>query len=251
MSRFRKLLGLPVAPDYKSWRQAAGLGGPNPYMHERIFPGAARTDVLSEHVARYAFALEYCGGARSVLDLGCGTGYGSEMLSWAVADVRGFDIWEPTAEQRPQWPGPNDLVWGHDLCADPLPKADWAVWFENIEHLPDASAALRLAWKSVDGIIASFPNPKYHGSHMNEFHVTDWSLDQFESELRLASEPRFSDIDILHFHQELNSPRLTSGRDPDASFWVVVARGIPQGMSEPSLALAARLNHEDGHGHSH
>jgi predicted TPR repeat methyltransferase len=30
-----------------------------------------------------------------VLDLGCGTGYGTEMLSWTARRVRGFDRWEP------------------------------------------------------------------------------------------------------------------------------------------------------------
>jgi cyclopropane fatty-acyl-phospholipid synthase-like methyltransferase len=53
-------------------------------MYERAFPGMPRPDIISEHCSRYAFALSLVGGAH-VLDLGCGTGYGSEMLSWSAA----------------------------------------------------------------------------------------------------------------------------------------------------------------------
>src|SRR3954469_9794488 len=206
------------------WRAAPELGGANPKMAERAFPGMGRPDVLSEHTARYAFALGNVGD-KHVLDLGCGTGYGSEMLSWAAASVRGYDLWEPSPEQRPSWDGPLELTYGHDLCRDPLPQADLAVMFEVIEHLPDAPAALRIAWGAVDTIIGSFPNPVHHGSWMNEYHVNDWSLEQFEAQLSLAAADRWGTVDIEHYHQPVGSPLLRAGREPEASFWVVVARG--------------------------
>lgn len=209
------------------WRRSSTLGGPDPGMYERAFPGMPRPDIISEHTSRYAYALSLVGGAH-VLDLGCGTGYGSEMLSWSAASVRGFDLWQPAAGEHPSWPGVRELSYGHDLCKDPLPRADIAVMFEVIEHLPDAPRALTIAFGAVDQIVGSFPNPVYHGSWMNQYHVNDWSLERFEQELQDAARAsgRFAGVELTHHHQAVKSPLLTPGRDPESSYWVVHARGV-------------------------
>jgi SAM-dependent methyltransferase len=218
------LAALAELRDGKAWRARPGVGGSDSRMWERAFPGMPNHGTMSEHAARYAFALQFAGG-RDVLDLGCGTGYGSEMLTWAAARVRGFDIWQPEPGQGPQWPGGAELDYGHDLCRDQLPEAELATAFEVIEHLPDAPAALRRALSAVDVLVASFPNPEHHGSHMNQWHVNDWTLDEFEGELHSAAFGRFAGLEVQHWHQPLGSTLLREGRDPEASFWVVVARG--------------------------
>lgn len=213
---------------HSSWRRSRTLGGPDPGMYERAFPGMPRPDIISEHTSRYAYALGLVGGAH-VLDLGCGTGYGSEMLSWSAASVRGFDLWQPGADEHPSWPGVAQLSYGHDLCEDPLPPADLAVMFEVIEHLPDAPRALQIAFGAVGTIVGSFPNPVHHGSWMNQYHVNDWPLEQFERELDAAARAcgRFpGGVELTHHHQALKSPLLTPGRDPESSYWVVVASGV-------------------------
>jgi len=214
-----------ATPD-AAWRGSQTLGGPDPGMYERAFPGMARPDIISEHTSRYAYALSLVGG-RHVLDLGCGTGYGSEMLSWSAASVRGFDLWRPAPEEHPSWPGVRELRYGHDLCVEPLPQADVAVMFEVIEHLPDAPRALAIAFGAVDQIVGSFPNPVYHGSWMNRYHVNDWSLERFEQELDAAARAsgRFGGVELTHHHQAVKSPLLQAGRDPESSYWVVHAKG--------------------------
>lgn len=220
-------LGAPAASaDQGEWRQSRTLGGPDPAMPERAFPGMPAAAVMREHALRYSFTLDLVAGCE-VLDLGCGTGYGSEMLTWTAASVRGFDLWEPNAHEVPRWPGGAVLNYGHDLCTGKLPEADVAVMFEVIEHLEDAPQALRTAWGSVHAIIGSFPNPVYHGSHHNPFHVNDWTLDEFEHELGNAAAERFSRVEMIHFHQDYingSAGMILPGRDPEASYWVVIAK---------------------------
>jgi len=219
--------GPAAASEDSRWRRSNTLGGPDPGMYERAFPGMPRPDIISEHTSRYAYALSLVGG-KHVLDLGCGTGYGSEMLSWSAASVRGFDLWQPGLDEHPRWPGVRELSYGHDLCKHPLPPADLAVMFEVIEHLPDAPRALAIAFGAVGTIVGSFPNPVYHGSWMNQYHVNDWTLEQFERELETAARAsgRFTGVELTHHHQAVRSPLLQPGRDPESSYWIVVARGV-------------------------
>ncbi|GAB7004473.1 hypothetical protein JCM18899A_19460 [Nocardioides sp. AN3] len=213
------------AEAYTGWRGSKLLGGEDLDTPERAFPGMDSSAVMTEHINRYAFATGFVAG-KDVLDLGCGTGYGSEMLSWTARRVRGFDLWKPTPDEQPHWPGPHSLTWGHDLTVDALPSADWAVWFENIEHLEKAQRALRIGWRAVDNMVASFPNPVYHGSQHNHHHVTDWSLDEFEMHVRWASTVRFNDIDVAHFHQFGADGLIQQGANAEADYWIVVAHGL-------------------------
>jgi SAM-dependent methyltransferase len=206
------------------WRGSSTLGGPDAAKPERAFPGMAYGDVMREHAFRYAWALQHVEGIRA-LDLGCGTAYGTEMLTWTAASVEGFDLWQATDEELPVWPGGATLHYGHDLCSDPLPPADVAVAFEVVEHLDDAPAALRRAWQSAGKLVVSFPNPVYHGSHHNPYHVNDWTLDELETYLRETARVRFGDVSFEHAHQG-GGGLIREGRDPQASYWLVVATGV-------------------------
>lgn len=207
----------------RAWRESLTLGGPDLELPERAFPGMPNAGLIAEHCMRYSFAQSMV-ARMHVLDLGCGTGYGSEMLTWVAASVLGFDLWEPAAHERPEWPGGAILAYGHDLCTAPLPAADAAVMFEVIEHLHDAPAALRIAFAAAPLLITSFPNPKYHGSHLNKYHVNDWTLEQFEQELHEAAGTRYSTLELLHLQQLQGAPLIVPGRDPEGSYWIVVAR---------------------------
>ena len=237
------LAEIDAAPrDTKSWRSSKTLGGTDEKVPERAYPGMELAGTMSEHAMRYSMALGLLSGM-DVLDVGCGTGYGSEMLTWTAKSVRGYDLWQPADHERPQWSGGAELNYGFDVCKDPLPPADAAVMFEITEHLHDAPAALRNVFRAVDTLVVSFPNPRFHGSHVNPHHVNDWTLEHFESELKRAALTRYGDLKVAHMYQPYGKPTIAYGRDPEAPFWIVVCKGEGK-PARPGNAFdqARRLN---------
>jgi hypothetical protein len=148
------------------------------------------------------------------------------MLTWTAASVRGFDLWQPQPHEHPRWTGGAQLNYGFDVCTQPLPPADIATMFEITEHLHDAPAALRNVFAAVPALIVSFPNPVYHGSHHNQYHVNDWTLDQFDAELQTALGAHFSSAQLTHLHQPFGVPLIVPGRDPQSSYWITIATGL-------------------------
>ena len=53
------------------------------------------SEVMLEHLHRYAFAIEISKN-KKVLDIACGEGYGSNLMSKSAAEVTGIDIDETT-----------------------------------------------------------------------------------------------------------------------------------------------------------
>ena len=101
--------------------------------------------------------------------------------------------------------------------------------FEVMEPLADAPAALRRTWAAVDLLICSVPNPVFHGWHHNPYHVNDWPLDRVEREIADATVGRFEGVGLAHWRQDYRDGTqgmILPGRDPDASYWIIVARGV-------------------------
>jgi hypothetical protein len=204
---------------------ATNLSDPPGLPPERATPGMVDTRTLAQHVVRYGWALPYVGGLHAV-DLGCGAGYGTEILSWGARRVEGVDLWRPAAGEEPAWPGVAAFHWGHDLCADAPPAANVGVMFEVLEHVAAPEAALRLAFEAVDTLLVSFPNPHWHGSHHNPFHVNDWSLEQVHRELAGAGRATHGAVAVDAFAQRSDRGRtaIEPGASDDDDFWLFVAR---------------------------
>ena len=62
------------------------------FTGERVVPDDMhfRPDVYSEHLVRYAIALKYC-SMNNVLDISCGTGYGTNLLGSVSNSIAGGD----------------------------------------------------------------------------------------------------------------------------------------------------------------
>ncbi len=157
------------------------------FTGERYTPECPR-EMLYEHFARYAMALEFVGGKR-VLDCACGEGYGSALLAERAATVLGLDCSEQAvAHARERYIKGNLRFDVADATALTLEDCvDVVVSFETLEHLA-AQDAMLVGFKralSSDGLLLlSSPDklnysdiPRYH----NKFHVKELYRSELEA----------------------------------------------------------------------
>lgn len=146
---------------------------------------------LARHRIAYVFAAERAGGRR-VLDLGCGTGYGSAELSESAGAVVGFDRVRPG--DRALRSGAS-FVRG-DLNGLPLAENsfDLVVSFQVIEHLLDPTAYLEAIARVLrpDGLaIVTTPNLAQSDKE-NPFHVHEYEAE----ELRQCLAHHFQEVEM-------------------------------------------------------
>jgi ubiquinone/menaquinone biosynthesis C-methylase UbiE len=153
------------------------------FTGERVIPGEVNADLWAEHMARYAFAARFAAGRR-VLDVGCGTGYGTAELARTAASATGTDIApEAIAYAREHYPGVTFL----EAPAAALPfeggSFDLVTAFEVIEHLSDWNALLtegRRVLSPAGLFLVSTPNTLYYAESRAELGPNPYHLHEFE-----------------------------------------------------------------------
>lgn len=160
--------------------------------------------LAATHVQRYELAAELCAGKR-VVDLCCGTGYGTMRMRRTASSVVGVDISQDAIDQANDLVGDDDAVSFVQGDAQAYVEAltaadvDLVVCFEGIEHVPDPGAVVdALARLAGDGVrvLLSIPNSGAFEED-NDFHVTDFDLVSAEQLVaRFEQEP--IRLDQLH-----------------------------------------------------
>jgi glycosyltransferase involved in cell wall biosynthesis/2-polyprenyl-3-methyl-5-hydroxy-6-metoxy-1,4-benzoquinol methylase len=172
------------------------------FMRERYVPGTWSKLAEYEHIPRYTLAAGFTPGKR-VLDFGCGTGYGSEMLATAAESVLGIDIDEGALQwARGTHRGPNVTFERRSDLGAGLPPASFDVitCFEMIEHVT-AEMQETLVMSLAHGLapagllFISTPNPavtRLYGE--NPYHYREMNEEEFASLLRA----HFEHVVVLH-----------------------------------------------------
>lgn len=157
---------------------------------ERLDLAEFRGRIAYEHVHRYALCRESVAGKR-VLDLACGTGYGSALLAQAGAEVTAIDI-SPEAIREAKARHGDHVKFLIADCHD-LPfedgKFDVVVANEMIEHVEDHDALIAQAKRVLaeDGLfLVSTPNKPVYNRYKapNVFHVSEMDIEEFRRLLK-------------------------------------------------------------------
>jgi SAM-dependent methyltransferase len=163
------------------------------FSGERVIPGKVDVDLWNEHLSRYLFASRLC-RFKKVIDLGCGSGYGSAELAKKAESVVGVDVSEEAiAEAKVQYTAANLQFQVASLEA--LPFADGSfqlgVCFEVIEHLSEYRTLLAEARRVLapgGQLVISTPNIKFYAESRkldgpNPFHEHEFTYEEFREVL--------------------------------------------------------------------
>ena len=148
-------------------------------VRERIYLDAEGLDKMEldilnrRHVERYALIRQWCFG--EVIDISCGCGYGTNLISRNpdVKKIVGVDI----STEAIEW---ADNHFKTDKCSfevnrieDYTSNKDVMVCIETIEHLKDPEILNELAERcKVNTIFISYPSKKT--THYNKYHYYDF-----------------------------------------------------------------------------
>jgi len=154
---------------------------------ERIVPDEEEPGIVAEHLKRYVFARPLCVG-KTVLDAGCGTGYGTAYLAEAAARVVGVDLSDDAlAYACSRYALPNVVFEQADLERLGLPadSFDVVVSFEAVEHLEHPDAFLEHAARVLrpDGVFVG-STPRVDATTRepeNPYHRVEFSPPDFEA----------------------------------------------------------------------
>jgi cyclopropane fatty-acyl-phospholipid synthase-like methyltransferase len=136
---------------------------------------------LSRHVERYALLRQYAAG--HVLDIACGCGYGSYLLSTNpdVVHVTGVDADKGAIEHAQQHFQTDRTTFHADTIEGFTSKRriDMVISVETIEHLRDISVFNDLLCRNnVEKFIITYPSKKT--THYNKFHFHNLNVGRAE-----------------------------------------------------------------------
>ncbi|MDA0747012.1 MAG: glycosyltransferase, partial [bacterium] len=155
---------------------------------DRVTPGDARSDIFLHHAKRYAFARPFCKN-KQVVDIGSGTGYGSQILARDATRVVSVDLSVDAHRYAARtFSGAPIHRLAGDIRAIGLRDGsfDTAVCFEAIEHIREHEDFLEEVCRLLrpDGtFVVSTPNKRYYDLPENEnpYHVGMLELEAFRA----------------------------------------------------------------------
>jgi ubiquinone/menaquinone biosynthesis C-methylase UbiE/predicted nucleic acid-binding Zn-ribbon protein len=163
------------------------------FTGERIIPGKVDIDLFNEHISRYHFASRLC-RFKKVIDLGCGSGYGSAELARVADHVTGVDIDPATIEEaRATYPLANLEFQTASVAQLPFDDGYFhtGICFEVIEHLASFRDLLKEARRVISpngAFVVSTPNKLYYEETRkqagpNPFHTHEFTFEEFQAAL--------------------------------------------------------------------
>ena len=181
---------------------------------ERITLGETAIPCAQTHLARYVFALKWI-DEKTVIDAGCGEGYGSWLMAHAATHVCGVDVCAATildtASQKYKRPNLRFRVGNWLAENDIYEPAEVIVAFESLEHMGiDGQPVIELAMNRVWERLA--PGGVFIGSlpimqGENKWHVAgEMTFGECVDTIGYY----FTDVSVFHQPFESGSERVSN-----------------------------------------
>lgn len=156
------------------------------FTGERVVLGQTPQRVEAEHVARYKYTQELVGG-KVVLDVACGSGYGTDILGAKAKEVHGVDISQDAVDfARANFTKENVHFKQGGAAKLDFPDAmfDAVVSFETIEHLEheDTKKYLSEIHRVLKGggrFYVSTPNKRVVSPNSDKSLVSDYHTHEY------------------------------------------------------------------------
>jgi SAM-dependent methyltransferase len=224
------------------------------FTGERVVPGQVDPDLWNEHLARYAFAGRLCRHKR-ILDMGCGTGYGTAELARHALTATGIDVATSAVEHAREHFTARNLRYLRASCTQlPFPDAsfDLAVSFEVIEHIPEWRRLIeeaRRVLKPGGQFIVSTPNRLYYAESRklagpNPYHDHEFEFEEFRTELEsvfpsvsLFLQNHAAGIVFQPIHPDESADVSIAGQDitPDESHFFLAVCALGPQLGAPTF----------------
>ena len=163
--------------------------------------GIFHSDIPMNHLQRYGWVQGYITD-KIVVDMACGSGYGSSWMSERARQVIGIDISKEAIEHANKWHAADNCRF---ICSD-ITKveldilADVVISFETIEHIQDEEGYFKTIKKILKPgglFFVSTPIAFQDGkSELNEYHTNEYTRKRFEKALNMYFK------DIVWYKQE-------------------------------------------------
>jgi SAM-dependent methyltransferase len=199
------------------------------------------------HHGRYLFAAHFVRG-RTVLDIACGTGYGSNLLAtYGATTVTAVDISEDALDEGRRFHAhPNvEFVLGDVLDPPVTGPFGAVVSLETIEHIehPERTLDVLAGCLDQDGVLVcsspdrniTLPGGSRNDRPNNPFHAVELS----RQELATALRERFHDVRIYRQLCRVPGHRFLAGRFPRVEGLLERTTAWPLRVPLPSVYVVA------------
>ncbi|HEX6977515.1 MAG TPA: class I SAM-dependent methyltransferase [Patescibacteria group bacterium] len=170
-------------------------------FNERVIPNVSSNYLFKEALARYEFVKRFIKNGMRVIDLGCGTGYGSAVLSELGCEVTGIDIDKEAVDYATKHYGKKTKFIKGNIKDLRLKNSEFdiACSFEVIEHIDNPKAFLKEVKRIIKKgsyFILSTPNASVvspHGGVSSPYHTKEFNYRELSSLLK----KEFKSVKIL------------------------------------------------------